>query len=78
MEVGDPEIASPTQMELHQIPRRNPFLKRTTPAHCFRPLSSLAQLLSLAGLVASWPVAAVGFVAEGTGFGHRVGLGLGR
>ena len=31
------------------------FLKKTTPAHYFRPLSPIAQVCTLAGLVASWP-----------------------
>lgn len=34
------------------------FLKKTTPAHYFRPLSPIAQLLSLGGLIASWPISA--------------------
>jgi hypothetical protein len=34
------------------------FLRRTTPAHFFRVLSPLTQLLLLAGLTASWPLAA--------------------
>jgi hypothetical protein len=35
------------------------FLKRTTPAHYFRVLSPLTQLLSLGSLVASWHLSAV-------------------
>jgi hypothetical protein len=34
------------------------FLKRTTPAHYFRLITPLTQLLLLAGLVASWQIAA--------------------
>jgi hypothetical protein len=34
------------------------FLQRTTPAHFFRVISPLTQLLLLASLIASWPLAA--------------------
>lgn len=34
------------------------FLKRTTPAHYFRVITPLTQLLLLASLVASWQIAA--------------------
>jgi hypothetical protein len=34
------------------------FLQRTTPAHFFRPLSLVTQLLVLAGVIASWPTPA--------------------
>jgi hypothetical protein len=34
------------------------FLQRTTPAHFFRPLSPITQLLLLAGAIASWPIVA--------------------
>jgi Anthrone oxygenase len=33
------------------------FLKRTTPAHYFRPITPVTQLLLLASLVASWQIA---------------------
>jgi hypothetical protein len=34
------------------------FLKRTTPTHYFRLISPITELLLLASLVASWPIAA--------------------
>jgi hypothetical protein len=34
------------------------FLRRTTPAHFFRPIMPITQLLLLAGVVAAWQVAA--------------------
>ena len=43
----------PTSIELARQ-----FLKRTTPAHYFRIITPLAQLLLLAGLVASWQIPA--------------------
>jgi hypothetical protein len=35
------------------------FLKKTTPAHYFRPLSPIAQVCTLGGLIASWPTPTV-------------------
>jgi hypothetical protein len=35
------------------------FLKKITPAHYFRPISPIAQVFSLVGLVASWSLTAV-------------------
>jgi hypothetical protein len=34
------------------------FLRRTTPAHFFRPIMPITQLLLLGGLIAAWPIAA--------------------